>query len=278
MAWSIEPNHEGTLRSRAFDIEADQPDIAVDAAQPDAIDPVEEAAASNGRSITTIVRNVLVLVGGLGAYLGVRAVTAGSATSAARNAGRLLEFERALGFEWEADIQQVALDYEWVVSVANWIYSFAYWPVIIATLLYTWLSHRALFRRYRNALFASGLVGLVVFAMFPVAPPRFLSGYVDTVNEAARHNYIAHPSWLINENAALPSFHVGWMALSAVLLFPLLRSHLAKVLLVLPAVLMAAVVVITGNHYLVDVVLGVAISLSALGLIVWRERATRIAR
>lgn len=235
-----------------------------------------EAVPEQPRQLTghlgNILRNVVIIGGGLVAYLAVRAITAGEAHTAEHNASLLLRFERAAGLEWEANIQQMALDHDWLVSIANWIYAFAYWPVIIATLVFTYFRHRHLFRRYRNSLFVSGLVGLLVFAMFPVAPPRFLSGYVDTVNEAARHNYIAHPSWLINENAALPSFHVGWVALSAVLLFPVLQSRLAKVLLLVPAVIMGAVVVVTGNHYLVDVILGVAICMAALAVNVWRER------
>lgn len=240
--------------------------------EPEEVEAAQVEAAQVGRRIGLIARNAAIIVGGLVAYLGVRAVTAGEAQTAEHNASLLLRFERAAGFEWEADIQEMALSHDWLVSIANWIYSFAYWPVIIATLVFTYFKHRHLFRRYRNSLFMSGLVGLAIFAMFPVAPPRFLAGYVDTVNEAARHNYIAHPSWLINENAALPSFHVGWIALSAVLLFPVLRSRVAKALLVLPAVVMGAVVVVTGNHYVIDVILGVAVCLAALAVNVWRER------
>lgn len=228
---------------------------------------------SGARRWVGIVRQTVIIVGALGAYLAVRALSVGSETSAIRNAGQLLEFERALGFEWEASLQQAALDHDWLISAANWTYSFAYWPMLIATLVYTFFWQRHLFRRFRNALFVSGLMGLVVFAVYPVAPPRFLSGYVDTISDAARHQYVAHPEWLINENAALPSFHVGWVALCSVLLFSVITSPLWRVVISLPAVAMAITVVITGNHYVVDIIAGLVVSLTAYWVIVWSERA-----
>lgn len=212
---------------------------------------------------------------GLALYMAVRAITAGSNNEAVHNASRLLRLEDALGIDVEAQVQRAVLGTEWLVTAANWFYSFAYWPMILGTLVYTWVQHRDLFIRYRNALFFSGMLGLVVFALFPVAPPRFLDGYVDTVNAAARHQFIAHPSWIINENAALPSFHVGWIVLSAVLLVPLTRRWSIRVLLVIPGVLMAATVVVTANHYLVDIVAGVVISLVGLQLARWRDAHRR---
>ena len=236
-----------------------------------------DAAAAHRRhriSVRGVLRQALVLGGALGAYMAVRALTVGSESSALANAGTLLEFERALGFEWEASLQQAALDHDWLISAANWMYSFAYWPMLIATLIYTYVWQRHLFRRFRNALFVSGGIGLFVFALYPVAPPRFLSGYVDTISDAARHSYIAHPEWLINENAALPSFHVGWVALCSVLLFSVIERPLMRVIISLPAVAMAVTVVITGNHYVVDIVAGVVVSLTAYWVIVLSERVT----
>ena len=201
----------------------------------------------------------------------LRAVSAASGNEAIHNASRLLRFEDALGIDIEVSFQKAALGFDWIITSANWFYSFAYWPIIFGTLAYTWMRHREVFVRYRNALIFSGLIGLVVFALFPVAPPRFLDGYVDTISSAARHQFIAYPSWLINENAALPSFHVGWVVLSAVLLIPLTRRWFVKALLTIPGILMALTVIVTGNHYLVDIFAGIAISLAGLQMARWRD-------
>lgn len=237
--------------------------------------PPAPVRAVTSPALRRVVGQALGLGLGLALYMAVRALTAGSSNVAVQNASRLLRFEDALGIDVEASLQKAVLGSSWLVTAANWFYSFAYWPMIIGTLVFLWVRHRDAFIRYRNALFFSGMLGLVVFAAFPVAPPRFLDGYVDTVNAAARHNFIAHPSWIINENAALPSFHVGWVVLSAVLLVPLTRRWTVRILLLLPGVLMAATVVITANHYLVDIVAGIAISLAGLELARWRDRRRR---
>ncbi len=245
-----------------------------------AVAHLEEIDSLGGRSLSTaerrawrpVAHQAIIVGSALVAYLTVRALAVGSETAAFENANLLLDFERALGFDWEAGIQQAALDRTWVVTGANWFYAFAFWPILIATLVYTWFWQRPLFRRFRNALFVSGLMGLAIFAAFPVAPPRFLSGYVDTLSVAARHQYIARPSWLMNENAALPSFHVGWVALSAVLLFSVVKAPIWRFVILLPVLIMAATVVVTGNHYVIDIIAGVAVSLAALLVIVRLER------
>ena len=239
-----------------------------------AVRPAKSNRLVSGRLRDVIVQ-VVGLLSALGLYLAVRAISAGSNIEAVQNASRLLRFEGAIGIDVEGSMQKTALGADRLITAANWFYSFAYWPMIIATFVYTWTRHRELFVRYRNALVYSGLIGLVVFAVFPVAPPRFLDGYVDTVSSAARHSFIAHPSWIINENAALPSFHVGWLVLSAALLSPLSRRWIVKLLLTLPGILMAVTVVVTGNHYLVDIVAGVAISFAGLQLARWHDTRRR---
>ncbi|NOX31638.1 MAG: phosphatase PAP2 family protein [Actinobacteria bacterium] len=245
----------------------------------DEIDDADERPlpTTEKRTWHAVGRQAAIIGLALVAYLTVRALTVGSETAAFDNANLLLDFERALGFDWEAGIQQAALDRGWVVTGANWFYAFAFWPILIATLVYTWFWQRPLFRRFRNSLFVSGVMGLAIFAAFPVAPPRFLSGYVDTVSVAARHQYIARPGWLINENAALPSFHVGWVALSAVLLFSVVKAPIWRFVILIPPLTMAATVVVTGNHYVIDIVAGVAVSLAALLVIVWFERKPTLA-
>jgi len=228
-------------------------------------------AATSDNPAKRLVAQALGLGVGLGLYMAVRALSTASSNEAIHNASRLLRFEDALGIDIESSFQKAALGFDWLITGANWFYSFAYWPMIFGTLIYTWMRHREVFVRYRNALIFSGLIGLVIFALFPVAPPRFLDGYVDTINSAARHQFIAYPSWLINENAALPSFHVGWVVLSAVLLIPLSRRWFVKALLTIPGIVMALTVIVTGNHYLVDIFAGIAISLAGLQLARWRD-------
>jgi hypothetical protein len=89
------------------------------------------------------------------------------------------------------------------------------------------------------ALFISGALGLVVLAAFPVAPPRFLAGFTDTVR-LARQDHLAHPSAITNQHAAMPSFHVGWTVLAGAWLVPLVTRPVLRVVPLVPGVLIAS--------------------------------------
>lgn len=216
------------------------------------------------RRVTTIWWQTALIVAGFIGYMAVRGFANDSKSEAFDHAEQLLHFERAIGLDFETDMQAFALARPAVIDFFNWIYAWTYWPYIIGAFVITWFWRRDVFRLYRNAMLASGTIGLAIFALFPVAPPRFLDGFVDTVSASQRSNFIAHPSFLINEFAALPSFHVGWVTLASVVL-ALATSHVwLRWALAIPPVLMAISVVVTGNHYVVDIAAGIVISLTGL--------------
>lgn len=215
---------------------------------------------------------VILVVLSFGAYLGVRAAVSDSAATAMSNARHLLNLENALGLGGlEQRVQLMVLDHPSLVELFNTIYVWTYWPTVFGVLIFTWARRRHLYRSYRNAIMLSGGVGLVIFALFPAAPPRFLDGFVDTV-DASRGSLIGHPSFLINKFAALPSFHVGWVALACTVLALGTRRRWVRPLMVAPPLVMTAAVVITGNHFVVDAVTGTAISLLALLVTHWQAR------
>jgi hypothetical protein len=206
--------------------------------------------------------SVLVL-GALAIYLVVRALTNAQRSTALAHARDVLHFERVLGLAREHDLQGWVLAHHPVTSVLNTVYVWCFWPILLAALV--WLHRRspAGFVDLRNALIVSGLIGLAIFALFPVAPPRMLAGFRDTVEDLSRSRVVAHPSGLTNQYAALPSFHVGWTALACVALAAHLRRLIARALVCVPAVVMAVAVVATGNHFLVDGLAGVTLTLGA---------------
>lgn len=198
-------------------------------------------------------------------YYVVRAISKGSEATAVSNAADLLAFERAFGLDWELGAQALVLDQPALVSFFNWVYVWTYWPLLLGALVFFWVAHRHEFTIMRDALVISGAVGLMIFAVYPVAPPRFLPGFTDTVAQASREHFIAHPSGFINEYAALPSFHLGWHALAAVML----ARHLPprwRVAVMVPPALMAAAIVFTANHYVIDGVAGVGLALAGLSV------------
>lgn len=212
-------------------------------------------------------REAGVLAAGAAVYFGVRVVVEGSRSEAVGNAERLLDLERTLGIDIEHDVQQLALDHDLVRVVGNLSYVWLHWPLLITVLAVLFLRHPAGYRRLRNAMFLSGAVGLILFTIIPMAPPRFMPGFIGTVSDSARRHYLTYPLSWTNEHAAFPSFHVGWTLIACLAVAGLAHTPARKAVLMAPAVLVAISVVSTGNHYVLDSVAGVAIALGAHALL-----------
>jgi membrane-associated phospholipid phosphatase len=208
-----------------------------------------------------------IVLGAIVVYFGVRTLTEGSPDAAARNAGWVMDAERWLGIHVEAAMQGFVVDRAWLSKAANWVYIWGHWPVIIAVLAWLIVRSPDRFLLYRNAMLISGLVGIVIFAAFPVAPPRLVDvGLVDTVTEQSHAYRVLQPPSLVNQYAAMPSFHAGWDLLMGVALVREGRTLLPRVIGCVLPVAMALAVVVTANHFILDVVAGT--SIVALALVV----------
>jgi membrane-associated phospholipid phosphatase len=101
-----------------------------------------------------------------------------------------------------------------------------------------------------------------VFLSYPVAPPRLTGlGYEDTVTETSEAYRYLQPPAFVNQYAAMPSLHVGWDLLAAIAVFSATTSLLVRMWACLMPLLMAWAVVATANHFVLDVVAGVALVL-----------------
>ena len=137
--------------------------------------------------------------------------------------------------------------------------------------------HRPQFLQLRDGMLVSGALGLIVFLSYPVAPPRLAGlGLEDTVTENSQAYRYLQPPAFVNQYAAMPSLHVGWDLLAAMAVFSATSSLLVRVLACVMPALMAWAVIATANHYVLDVVAGVALvlvgHLVALALQRHRER------
>ncbi|MBJ7456973.1 MAG: phosphatase PAP2 family protein [Thermoleophilia bacterium] len=212
-----------------------------------------------------LIVQVLLFVGAAVSYFAVRNLTEGSEATADANAGHIVSFERWLGVEWETALQGLIVDHDLLVDLANWIYIYGHWPLIGITLVGLFLRAPAEYRILRNAMFISGGIGLVIFAMYPVAPPRFGALDVfDTVTNRSDSYRTLQPPGLINRYAAMPSLHFGWNLLVGIVIWRVASSRLLKAFAVVIPVAMAFAVVVTGNHYVADVVAGGAVALVGL--------------
>lgn len=200
-------------------------------------------------------------------YSLVRGLTDDRVSAAHGNAEQVIAFERALGIFVEPDLQAAVLDNTLVVDAANAIY-IAYWPIIVVTLGWLLVRHPRRYLFYRNALLASGTLSLVVFAAFPLAPPRFLPehGFVDTIAARSDGYRDFNASALVNEYAAMPSLHVGWVLLASIAMITLARRRVVRAAAAALPVLMFGATVLTANHYLIDGPAGATVVLLGLAI------------
>ncbi|MEI8406647.1 MULTISPECIES: phosphatase PAP2 family protein [unclassified Kribbella] len=202
----------------------------------------------------------------IGLYFGIRGLIETRVGLAYRNAERIVELEQSAGIFTEPEMQNAVADHAWLVDAVSYFYIYGHWPVLAVTLLWLMIRHRHEYSRFRNAILISGAVGLLIFALFPVAPPRFLTGYgfVDTVTEQTSAYRVLQPPAFVNQYAAVPSLHFGWNLLMGIAWASLAGHWIARLFGWLMPPAMLASIVLTANHYLLDGLAGGAIALLAL--------------
>lgn len=203
------------------------------------------------------------------AYEVVRRLVAPDSGDAFGHAANIIRLEQELGIFYEPSLQAMIVDHHWLVTLFNWVYVWGYLPVIGAAGFYMYLRHRDFYTRYRNAFLLSGAAGLIIFATIPVAPPRMFPefGFVDTVHAHSAVYRSLQGTDLVNEFAAVPSFHFGWILLVGIAIVQTNRNPLARAVGFVLPLLMLAAIIFTANHYVVDAIIGGAIVLAALAAV-----------
>lgn len=200
-------------------------------------------------------------------YFSVRVFTEGSEEQALLNAGRIIELEQRLFLFHEEALQALIIDRHAVVTLMNWIYIWGHWPVIGLVAAWLYINRPVAYPVVRNAFLISGGIGLVIFAAFPVAPPRFTDlAVVDTVTQYSRAYRVFQPPQFSNIYAAVPSLHFGWNLLIGIVLIRESRRLLLQALGVVLPFAMFAAIVLTANHFVIDAVFGGAVALSGLAI------------
>jgi hypothetical protein len=208
-------------------------------------------------------------------YFVARGFAGGRPEEAIAHAQGLIGLERQLGLFHEEALQHGVLTSTLAVDLANWVYIWGHWPVIITTFVWLARTHPNKLPLYRNAMILSGAMGIAVFLLYPVAPPRLVPGlgFIDTVTLRSHSYRVLQPPALEDLYASMPSLHVRWNSLmGAAILREGRRPLLHWCGLLLPAAMFAAVV-LTANHYIVDGVAGIAIVTASLGLVSRVQRA-----
>jgi hypothetical protein len=187
--------------------------------------------------------------------------------------------EQALHLDPELALNRWLAAHHALAAVASYYYDNAHFVVTFGLLGYLWLRRADIYRPLRNSLALVNVIGFAVFWLYPLAPPRMLAsvGFSDVV--ASSNTFGSwHTGALASsadQLAAMPSLHIAWACWCGLALWRLSSRRAVRALAVFYPCLTAVVVCATGNHFLFDVLGGVA----AIALAVWLvEFAPRLRR
>jgi len=178
------------------------------------------------------------------------------------NAWGVLHLERSLHLDPELALDRWLAGHHTLGLILSDYYDNAHFVVTLGLLGWLWWRRADLYRPLRNALVLVNVLGFIVFWRYPVAPPRMLSSYGFTDVVASTHAFGSWHGGVLashaNELAAMPSLHMAWAAWCTLALWRLSRRRWLRGLAVLYPCLTALAVLATGNHFVLDILGGLA--------------------
>jgi hypothetical protein len=212
------------------------------------------------------VREVLVLGALYMAYESVRLAVQGGRPLALAHGQRILALERSWHIAVDPWLNAYVTARPVLALPACFAYASLHDLVTLSVLVWLWLRRPAVYPAARTALVIATLLGLAGFWLIPVAPPRMLPGFTDTMLAYGGYGWwgtaTSGPhdlSHLTNQFAAMPSLHVGWAVWCGWHIMRLSRRWQARALGAGYPLLIVGVVIGTANHFLLDAVAGVAV-------------------
>ncbi len=217
----------------------------------------------------------LFLCGGLFIlYRSVRGFTRTDLGDAFANARGVVNFETMLGLPFEDNLQGWLIDHPSLIKFLNYYYLWFHFPTVIGLLVWLYLRHPRSYVPFRNLLAVVTFSALVIHLVYPLAPPRMMYGFVDTLRIYGPSIYPANAvDGAANQIAAMPSLHFGWALIEAIAIISVLKSGW-RWLAVIHPLLMALAIIATANHWWMDAAASAIIIV--FSIVVWRVLMTWI--
>ena len=210
-------------------------------------------------------------------------VDAGASPDAFRNARWIVNIEKATFLFFEQQLQQLVLGVDWLVTFTNNYYGTAHFLVTAAVMVSLFLWRKEGYRHMRNVFGIMMLLGLMVFWLFPLAPPRMLpcndsipvaaapespalgECFVDTFNSGKQlWSYKSDAAKAItNPYAAMPSFHFAWALWCGLAISWYGRSRWMRRIAWFHVSFTTFAIIVTANHYVLDAVGGALVVAAA---------------
>ncbi len=182
---------------------------------------------------------------------------------ALERADELLHVEGIIGIQWEFALNQLFTDHRIIGLLGSYWYATLHYVVTGAVLIWLWRLGADRYGPARRALAIGTLFALLAYIALPTAPPRFIGGYVDVLSLHAADGWWGADAsaprglgGLTNELAAFPSMHAGWALWVALALQFYATRKWVRVLGWTYALGTAVVIVGTGNHWVIDALVG----------------------
>ena len=215
----------------------------------------------------------------------------------------IIGIQDAIGLWFEPELQRWYLDLPamGLIRVWNIYYGTAHFVVTAGALIWLYRRQPDRYSLWRSTLAAMTAAALIGFATYSLMPPRLLGStsqygacfeeqVEDCHGDGVVDTLAVHGGWLSfddeevaevsNQFAAMPSMHTGWSTWSAFVMWGLVRRRWAKVLVCLYPAATVFCILITGNHYWLDAVGGLAAFAVGLGAssLLTRGNETRFLR
>ena len=209
-------------------------------------------------------------------YLGVRSLADRNPAQAFVNGFRVIDLEQRLTHTLVEQTAQRAVDSSHLLlTAAAWTYWNSEFTAIGLALLWMYIRRYEHFKRFRNTILLANVSGLVGYVVMPTAPPWMFprEGFVAGVNHSS-----GLLQQLANPYAAMPSLHAADALIVGVFLVWTSRRWSSKVVWALWPAWVWFCVMATANHFLLDVLAGIAVALISLVLVRWTPPLVRATR
>ncbi|HEU4760408.1 MAG TPA: phosphatase PAP2 family protein [Dehalococcoidia bacterium] len=226
-------------------------------------------------------------------YFAVRGSVIDRPETAYFHALDVINIQRRLGIFWEDDMNAWIKDRHFLAQTANIVYFWLHFPLIIAFGIYLYYAQRHKYTLMRDAFLTSGAIALIVYWLYPVAPPRtlpelarlydhggpvYVRSFFDTMQQYLGYGYQAQSTKaFVNPYAAMPSLHFGWDLLLGIGIVWASwgRRWMWFVLpigIFLPASQIPAITA-TANHFFLDAAAGAVVALMGFPIALALRRA-----
>ncbi|MEO8457806.1 MAG: phosphatase PAP2 family protein [Chloroflexota bacterium] len=220
------------------------------------------------------------------AYFWVRGAVVDNPEHAYWHARHIIDAERALHIFVEGDMNRWVTHHHWLAQVLNYTYFYLHFPLIIVFGMWAYFYRRERYTFIRDSFLASGAIALVIYFLYPVAPPRdlpqlatqydpsapaYVHQFVDTMKAYLGYAYDSQSTHaFVNPYAAMPSLHFGWDLLLGIAIINCFKGmRFGWIALAIGVMLPASQVLaitMTANHFFLDAVAGGIVAMAGLAI------------